>query len=595
MNPIIGREVRSRWRGIKAFGLVLGYAAPLTIAIVIAYSSVLPRAEIHSSFATRHLGLEVFSALAWIQVLAWMFFAPTLTATTIAGEREHGLLESLQLSPLTPWQIVTGKLASALLFVLLMMIASFPVQAICLMMGGVSPAEFIIVLTLAFSTAIACATIGITCSAWTRRGAVALRSTFILIVVWAIGSSIAWSMSVPGPTLWEMLWFWVTRAIGITNPVVAVISVLDRRMMGSSFPPPSSGATGIFDFLLSTPQWVACVASQAIAVMLMLWSSARAVRHPLPEQHWIEPRTSDSALAMTGSGSQQRRSHMSAGRGWWNVPILSQLRFDNPVLMREARGKFRMRQVSTVFLVFEAMLGLGVFVFYCYLIYLAIYEPDSREGIWYGISFIGLLVLMIAAPIMGAGAFTREREAGTWQGLMLSSLHSRDITFGKAGATLLTCFFFTIPLWPLLALCLTSSGPSTSGVPLLQAALSLAIVVSTTWCYTMIGMAFSWFCKRTPVAVGWTVATLFGINLFLPMILSAAGAGTGVTFFMHPWFALSGLLRMGESNTWDYYPISALISTLICQSVLGLILFNIIDELMRGRDREKDRGHLRKN
>ena len=49
----------------------------------------------------------IFVALAFL-------LAPALSAPAIASEREAGLLESLQLSPLRPLQIAIGKWAASL-------------------------------------------------------------------------------------------------------------------------------------------------------------------------------------------------------------------------------------------------------------------------------------------------------------------------------------------------------------------------------------------------------------------------------------------------------------------------------------------------
>ena len=46
------------------------------------------------------------------------------------------------MSRLTPLQIVTGKLLSALSFIGLMMVVPLPSIAICFLLGGVSPGEF---------------------------------------------------------------------------------------------------------------------------------------------------------------------------------------------------------------------------------------------------------------------------------------------------------------------------------------------------------------------------------------------------------------------------------------------------------------------
>lgn len=585
MNPIISREVRSRWRGLKAFGSVLAFASILALIVFWAYSDAVTGSR-SLGHAKRNPGENLFAILTCMQIAGWILFAPTLTATTIASEREQGLLEALQLSPLTPFQIVGGKFASALLFLLLMMTASLPAQAVCIMLGGVSPTEFVLANLLSCTTALTCAGIGLTCSAWTRRGSIAFRSTFILVVVWSIGSAILWYSSHPGPYFRDMLWFWLARLTGLTNPVVAAISIVSPQASLNSIPAAASiSSSPLLAYFFSVPVWVYCMLSQGLALGVMLWSSTRALRRPLPEQYWIEPKKEAiSAPPIPGSAraASRPRKPQKLATSWWEIPILSQLRFANPVLMREARGKFRMRQVPLWVIVFEAALAFGVLIFYCYVIYWAIFEPATRDVIWWGLTAIGFLILVIAAPMMGAAAFTREREAGTWEGLRISLLSAREIIFGKVAAILLTCALLSIPVWPALLLCIRGVTSARHGVSVVQALLVLILVFATVWCYTMISMTYSWLARKTPVAAGWTIATLFAINVILPFIASFGRFDENLLVRFTPGLSL---IMIGTIH--DTLPASTegALTLLIClssHSAVAYVLFRMLQRRVQG-------------
>ncbi len=549
MNPIIAREVRSRWRGRRAFGMLLLYAALLSLAIALAYSEALPDAAQSglsrrgASWRTAEIGHGIFTSLAWMQALGWMLLAPTLTASTIAGEREHGLLEGLQLSPLTGPQIVNGKLASALFFILLMMLAALPIIAICFLLGGVSPGEFAVVAALHAATATACATVGLFFSAWSRRAATALRATFVTLIIWGVGSLIC-SIFVPSRGSWVMTLF---HLFGKTNPITAAYSVGDPMAAGPGFSGSTAASSSSFiseflSIMTAAPPWVISLGFQVLLVPVLLWWAARALRRPFAEQYWIERKRTaqrlgaDGALparvatgAATGTPQNGQPRGAGAARGgddaWWEIPVGRMLHFANPVLQREARGKFRMRRVPPWVIFFEAALGLFVAYFYYLAVWAALTTPARRESIWWVLAFIGLIVVMLASATMGAGAFSRERESGTFEPLLLSILPSRDIIWGKVAAPLLACAVFALPFLPLLALCVRSVrvlGYGRDGIALTQAAASFGVIAATAWCYTAWGMLISWHCRRTTVAVGWTLGTLFLSNVFLPIFLGMA-------------------------------------------------------------------------
>ena len=68
--------------------------------------------------------------------------APALTASSIALERERGLLESVWLSQLHPGALVWDDYGRTLAFVFILQIALVPLLSSCLLLGGVAPLKF---------------------------------------------------------------------------------------------------------------------------------------------------------------------------------------------------------------------------------------------------------------------------------------------------------------------------------------------------------------------------------------------------------------------------------------------------------------------
>jgi ABC-type transport system involved in multi-copper enzyme maturation permease subunit len=586
MNPILGHEWRTRWRGHRAFALLLGYAVLLCFAMIGIYGESVDGTA--SGIAgTARAGHSLFMMLTWMQLAAWLLLSPGLTAGGIAGEREKGLLESLQLSPLMPRQIITGKLSSSLLFVLLVIFISQPVVGICFLLGGVSEAEYLTSVGLQLLTALFGATIGIFFSAWNRRAGAALRKAFAVVILWSIASLVSLiTVFFPGINS-----FW--RTVGFVTVFSHPAS--GALFMDDSFPATFATLPGPLVFFAGQP-WLFTLLFQAVAICLALYSASRAVRRPLPEQYWIEAKKNSQHrdLPSTHNATQVSQTERSSASLWWELPF-ARLKFNNPLLQRELRGKFRMRAVPSYVLAVEALLALAVAYFYVRAIFWAIFEPDSRSVIWWVIAFTALFILMVAVPVMGAGAFTRERESGTFESLFLSVLSNREVVIAKIGAPLLSCVLFSTPLLPLLLLCIRTVNyqPNwgANGISISQAIGTVLVLTASAFSCGSFGMLISWYCKRTSAAIGWTLGGLFTILAVLPLLWQLIATPSGALWILHPMF---GLAAVSDPRNIDYAlhntdPIVISALFFLLHSVIGYVLLVLLQHAMINRAREADK------
>lgn len=535
LNPFLARELRARWRDRRAFVLTFAFVAALALLVgwQIGQSnwmnnsgSLLP----HQKLAT--LGHELFVSLAWVQVLGWLLISPALTSSSIAHEREKGLLENLLLCPLSPLQIVFGKLGAALFYAAILLLATLPFYAITFLMGGVSPGEFWTAFALQCGTALAGASVGIVVSAWHHRGNSALRVSYVVMVGWIVGSGVAMFISLSGLRRFapgqSYTFFWdLFLLFGQTNPIYAALEATSFGQMAPS----------------GLESWKICLGFEALLCLSLPIFAARGIRKPLGEAQWI--------------ARQQKKGKKRDSSGFFDVPGIASLKFSNPVFARELRNKFRMRQPPMLAIIVEAFLGLGVFYFYIWALWTAWKEPMSRDVIWWIICVIALIVVMIACAVMGANGFARERESGTWEGVRLSLLEPAEILRGKIGGILLACALFSLPFWPLLLLCLRwdvwgVKNYGNSGVSLFQAGATLLILASTAWAFTVLGMWISWRHKKSAPASGWTLGALFGWLVIGPVFLvSSIRSGSEVWLALtHPVAAL--IMAAEENNRNDF-------------------------------------------
>ena len=539
VNPVMVREMRARWRGWQAFILLFVYAVLFAAALgylYALYTRVNAFANAGPDGQASTLGRNLFSHLTWIQTLGWVLIAPSLTATSIAGERERGLLDALQLSALTPWRIVAGKLFSVLSLIFLLLLVPLPISALCFMMGGISGGEFLQVFALHLVTAVTGAAIGLFCSAWHRRAGLAMRSMILFLLTWHIGSWLALWVSIallaarPGatPSAASTNWSFVCGLFSQSNPLLASVSLFDYFGTGFST---TSGA-GALPPPFDSP-YVVSLASQILLTVLLLWSATRAVRKPLRETYWLEPKRApklqprQTAQPTQTAPASQANPRQAVLTGRREVPLARLFRFSNPVLRRETHAKFRLRRSSYVTIIFEVMLSL--FIVYLYLLSMWWVVTDKVDGdsIWQGITAIGLIAIMLATPMMGAGAFTREREGGTWEALRLSLLSPMQIIIGKLLSPLLACMGYSMIAWPLLLACMSdfSTDNRFNARITLGEIIGVALILfSTAWCYTAWGMLLSWWCRRTVNAVSWALFTIFFAVVIIPTMEELRGS-----------------------------------------------------------------------
>ena len=510
MNPILRRELRVRPRA-KWAALWLPAACVPCAAILLFFIANADSPDALTSQAAR-----AFEVLAALQTLAWLVVAPGLTASSVAAERERGLLESLQLSGLSPRAIIGGTLGAAAAFAFLVALAALPVWMLCIFLGQISFGEVARVAMLHGATALLGASAGIAWSAWTRRAAATLRVSLISLALWGVGSALAAVMARnlgAQNALWAATVVACLRIFGATNPVGALFSRSAFSVAAPSLllmPSPPRFLVGLDDFSSTSP-FILSLGFQLLLAPFLLWLAARGVRSNFDEPH---PTTKQKPATSTVEFDRTPRD----AEPFYDIPFVSRLRFANPVLAREIRGKFRQPRVPRWVVWVQSVLGVLVALFYLQVFTMAIVRPAVRAATWWVVAFVALGVVMTAAPMMGAANFARERERGTWEGVHLSPLSAREIINGKIGSALLAILLFAVPVAPILALCVARAG----GVSLGQAVLTILLIASTAYWFSMVGTLASWRAGKTaPVAAA--MLLFVAAQSVLPLLASKPG------------------------------------------------------------------------
>ena len=194
---IMVKELRSRMRGRRAFIVLTVYLAILALITYGVYVVVAPSARglAGGGFgggqanASALIGQSIFTVLSIFQLILVCFIAPAFTAGQISMEREKQTLDLLVSTPMRPGAIVIGKLAAALAFVVLMIVAAMPITAIVLMYGGASVEDIVRQQVVLLATALVLGAIGLFFSALLKRTQAATVLTYISVLVLTLGTT----------------------------------------------------------------------------------------------------------------------------------------------------------------------------------------------------------------------------------------------------------------------------------------------------------------------------------------------------------------------------------------------------------------------
>lgn len=197
--PIVQRELRvaARRRGTFRARIAMAVTSVLVGGAILFLAVAAP---------PQKAGLFVFQVLTGLALVYCLLAGRQMTADCLSEEKREGTLGLLFLTDLKGHDIILGKLAATSLPGFYGLLATFPVIAVPLLMGGVSSAEFwrvvlVLVVTFVFSLSL-----GLFVSSITRDGRRAMGINLVLLLLIAGGpaavAAIISAITGAFPTLW---------------------------------------------------------------------------------------------------------------------------------------------------------------------------------------------------------------------------------------------------------------------------------------------------------------------------------------------------------------------------------------------------------
>lgn len=400
-GPIFGKELRIASRRKRNHFLRVAYLGGLLLFMLMIYvensnfyyygqSGVAARLQQQAQ-----LGQYFFATFSMFCISCMGLIAPVLTSTAINSERLGKTLPVLLMTPITSWQIVSGKLFSRLLIALMLIGLSLPVLAVVRLLGGVETWQMFAVLCICISFALSCAAIGLFFSTvLTRAYAVILMSYATLISLYGL---IPLFVALIIDAFRIRVGFPMFAFLGTVHPFfnTAFVAVPDMGRVTS----------GAF--------WYYGVFVQLGVTALLLIASALVLRRIARHGGEKPPVIMPAAVTMAEATPLRRAAGLTQDIG------------DNPVLWREMRKPLITGKYGKV--------GGAIIICLMLLSYiLAGMEralDDNELQMVYGFIFNGLAMLLVG--VLSATAIAQEKESDTWTLLLATPVTPGTVVMGK--------------------------------------------------------------------------------------------------------------------------------------------------------------------
>lgn len=184
-NPVLKKEMKLTVRTRKTvWGLFLFNAALALCGLFAFY--IMFDSSVNATINYSDM-LMLYVMIVVLEMCLVAYIVPSVTASSIAGEREKQTLEILLTTALKPGQIIWGKLVSSISTLLLYILSGLPILAIVFSVGGIEIVDLIQVMLYIFVLAIFFGSFGILFSCLFKKSMVATICTYGMVIITALG------------------------------------------------------------------------------------------------------------------------------------------------------------------------------------------------------------------------------------------------------------------------------------------------------------------------------------------------------------------------------------------------------------------------
>lgn len=342
------------------------------------------------------IGQSVIIGIIWFQFVVLQVLAIIMLSSSISDEIRTGTLNVLMTTPINSFQIVTGKLSSKLLQVLLLLAMSLPLLAIVRVLGGISWHYLVSSFLITLTAVLFAGSLSLLLSIFYRQAHHVILIVLIgYLLFFGILPSLLFSkLSSPYSiaTLINPVWAMVDNTVQITTPATGFVDTFFHCLIMS----------GISFVLL------------AISV-LFIRHAAIGGKHP----ESISRKVIKDEKGVEVAHYYENHSYIHRVVG-------------SPVMWKEKQkgfwGKNQTDRIVTISLVCLFVLLTIAFFFSQNNTISIIITRYSISGMF--------LAVMVRLAVETAGSIAGEKEARTLPVLLVSPLKDKDIIRGKVKAAL---------------------------------------------------------------------------------------------------------------------------------------------------------------
>lgn len=431
-GPIFAKELRVASRRKRNYLLRFLYVLLLTVFIVIVWCSAVERAgpgQMSASYHTSRMsaaGIAIVTTIVIFQFLASQLVAVIMLSTTISDEIYNKTLGVLMTTPINSFQIVSGKLLSRLLQVVLLIATSLPLLAVVRVFGGVPWGYIFSMFCVTLTAAVFAGSLSMYFSISARRAyAVILKTIFVLAVLYAFAPFI--------------LGYFLVEVIGIgTGPLMFVMLLANPFFViqGGTDVVFGGGAGMRIGGMLIWPIHcgIMLMASAMILARCMVIVRRVALRQATGGAEIFSRRIRSKRRVWK---SATRLSRQSAGSGG-----IRRVR-GSPVVWKELRTPL-VRGGRT-----QGLIALAAAIIALVVTYVICAKERCLDESFCQVTYtiVFMILGLITTVVLSATNITTEKEARSWPLLLTTIMDDWQILAGKALGIFRRC----LPIWCLLA------------------------------------------------------------------------------------------------------------------------------------------------
>ena len=187
-NPIFAREVKAASRDPKVIGLIIAFLAMLSSILIFLW----PSSGVFSLASDK--SMEIFTIFLMSNLALIILLVPALTSPSLTTERENNSFDLIKTSLMTPGEMLRGKLMASLALIIVVVLVSMPIGALCSLSGGIGPSLLLRAYAVITMAAITYGILGLALSALCRRTFTALMASYLAVALLAGGTWLPYSL-----------------------------------------------------------------------------------------------------------------------------------------------------------------------------------------------------------------------------------------------------------------------------------------------------------------------------------------------------------------------------------------------------------------